>query len=373
VLKAAPDRIEPPCVYFRDWQCGGCQWQHIAYEGQLERKRESVESAMRRHRVPLAVSAIHALSDPWRYRATAGIALGRHAGFRRHGSLAIVPIRDCPIAHPLIGSLLASLNQLLEDGELPDFRGRVRLDVHLVADPVDRLQVLVRPSGDGTWPDADEIEALTSALLTLDELSGLAILQPDGSITPVLGQLFATVPIDGRPVTVAAGAFVQTNLRLFGDLISRVRVEARPLANKRIADVYGGIGILGLFLADEAREIVVVEPDGLAITAARRTAERWGLSNVQFVSGRAEKALTDATSRYDVIILDPPRSGLSGPVLEALSADPPPLILYVSCLAESLARDLRRLSEAGYRVNHLEIFDFYPQTYHVELLAVLRV
>jgi 23S rRNA (uracil-5-)-methyltransferase RumA len=373
VLKPAPDRIEPPCVYFRDWQCGGCQWQHISYEGQLERKRESVQTAMRRHRLPLAVTAIHAPSDPWRYRSTAGIALGRHAGFRRHGSLAIVPIRDCPISHPLIGSLMASLNQLLEDDKLPDFHGRVRLDVHVVAESDgERLRVLVRPASDATWPDADKIQALTSALLAMDEVSGLAITQSDGSIAPVWGQLFATVLIDGRPVSVAAGGFVQTNLCLLGDLVGRIREEARPLTNRRVADVYGGVGIFGLFLAEEAKEIVVIESDYLAITAGQQTAKQWGLSNVRFIHERAEVALTDAVSHYDVVILDPPRSGLTDPALEALISGRPPLILYVSCLADSLARDLRRLSEAGYDVNHLELFDFYPQTYHVELLAVLR-
>jgi len=373
VLEAAPDRIEPPCVYFREWQCGGCQWQHISYEGQLERKRESVHAAMRRHQIPLAVTAIHALSDPWRYRSTAGIALGRHAGFRRHGSLAIVPMCDCPISHPLIGRLMASLNELLEDGRLPDFHGRVRLEVHVVADPGGaRLQVLVRPSGDGTWPEADKIEALTSALLAMGEVSGLAITESDGSIAPVSGPLFATVLVDGRPVSVTAGTFFQTNLRLLGALISRLQEEARPLNNKRIADVYGGVGIFGLFLADEAEEIVIIEADDLAIAAAKHTARRWELSNVQFVHGRAEEALTNPASQYDVLILDPPRSGLTDPVLEALIAGRPPLILYVSCLAESLSRDLHRLTEAGYDADHLEMFDFYPQTYHVELLAVLR-
>ncbi len=112
VLESAPDRVEPPCEYFRDWACGGCQWQHISYEGQLARKREQVDAAMQASGLDLVVGKVHALDDPWRYRSTAGIALGRSAGFRRHGSLAIVPIRDCPISHPLIGRLMAQLNDM---------------------------------------------------------------------------------------------------------------------------------------------------------------------------------------------------------------------------------------------------------------------
>jgi 23S rRNA (uracil1939-C5)-methyltransferase len=135
--------------------------------------------------------------------------------------------------------------------------------------------------------------------------------------------------------------------------------------------VYAGVGLFGLFLAEGAREVVEIEADPRANEAARITASRWDLSNVSFVTSSAEEALASA-SRYDLVIVDPPRAGLAPAVTQALVERAPQLLLYVSCLPQSLARDLGPLTQAGYRVDHLELFDFYPQTYHVELLAVLR-
>jgi 23S rRNA (uracil1939-C5)-methyltransferase len=373
VLEPAADRVEPPCPYFRDWACGGCQWQQIAYEGQVERKRQAVDGIMRDADLALSVTAVHTLAEPWRYRSTAGIALGKRAGFRRHGSLAIVPIHDCPISHPLIGRLMAELNERLDSGEVPDFHGRVRLDVRLADMPSGQaLHVLIRPTEEEKQPPVEDLRRLASALEAREEVAGVSVLESDGSISVLSGSLFATTTVAGRPLSLAAASFFQTNVRLLPDLIERLRDEAEPLEGKRVADIYGGVGVFGLFLAGSASEVDVVESDPLAIEAGRLTAEHWGLSNVRFRPERAENAMTDM-SGYDVVILDPPRAGLDSSVTDALLEAKPPLILYVSCLAQSLARDLGPLTRSGYEVEHLELFDFYPQTYHVELLAVLRL
>jgi tRNA/tmRNA/rRNA uracil-C5-methylase (TrmA/RlmC/RlmD family) len=275
---------------------------------------------------------------------------------------------------------MAVLNVRLEAGTLPDFRGRVRLEVRVVeAADGERLQILVRPTEEGTMPGASDLRILTDVLAELDEVQAIAVWRPDGSVKPLVGELFATTNVAGRPILLSAASFFQTNLELLGRLITRLQEEVDRHAGRRsgeylprVADIYGGVGIFGLFLVERAGDVVIVESDPLAVEAGRLTAERWGLSNVRFVEAAAEEALEDAGG-YDVVILDPPRSGLSPAVAEALVESRPPLILYVSCLAQSLARDLKIFLEAGYEVEHLELFDFYPQTYHVELLAVLRL
>ena len=369
VLEPAPDRVEAPCPYFREWSCGGCQWQMIAYEGQVARKRAEVEAAMEAVGLDLIVERTHTLADPWRYRSTAGIALGKRAGFRRRASLAIVPIRDCPISHPLIGRLMAELNDRLDAGTLPDFRGRVRLDARLAEGAEgEYLQVLIRVE-EGR-PDPAALAALGETLAGLGFVG--SVLHEDGDDLKVLaGDSFGTIEVAGRQVVVTPGAFFQTNLRLLPELIERIVAEARPLGGMRVADVYGGVGLFGLFLAGEAGEVVVFETEPMAVAAGERTAALWGVENVRFIGGEAEDTFYGA-GPFDVAVVDPPRSGLSEGVLEALTGMEPPVVLYVSCLAESLARDLAVLAEAGYRVHGLELFDFYPQTYHVEMLAVLR-
>lgn len=372
ILDPSPDRVLPPCPYFRDWACGGCQWQQISYESQLERKREAIDRAWASAGLDLRVREVHALEDPWRYRSTAGVSLGKRAGFRRHGSLAIVPIHDCPISHPLIGQLMASVNDALEDELLPDFRGRLRIDVRTADGPEGEvLQLLVRPTEDGKHPDPDNLATLITMLTTLPFAGGISVLRPDGTVETVFGELFAITTIAGRPVSLAAGSFFQTNVRLVPELIARIRQEAEPLAGKRVADVYAGVGIFGLFLAEGAREVTIIESDPLAVEAARRTAALWGLDNVRFVTKRAEDAVADIASS-DVLLVDPPRSGLTDSVKESLIETRASTLLYVSCLAESLARDLCQFSNAGYAVDSIELYDFYPQTYHVEMLAVLR-
>ncbi|GAC1627376.1 MAG: 23S rRNA (uracil(1939)-C(5))-methyltransferase RlmD [Chloroflexota bacterium] len=372
IVEPAADRVEPPCEYFRDWACGGCQWQHLSYEGQIQRKRESVDLAMREAGLPFTVRGVHTLDEPWRYRSTAGISLGKRAGFRRHGSLAIVPIRDCAIAHPLIGRLMAALNERLDNGAVPDFRGRLRLDVRVAELPEGpRLQVLVRSTEPGKMPEKPAVDTLLAVLTSLPEIGGMAVLELDQSIRIVREPLFAPTTVAGRMVMLSAASFFQTNLDLLGDLIARVRAEAGPLDNRRVADVYGGVGVFGLFLAESAGEVLIVESDALAVEAGRLTADTWGLTNVHFVAQDADTALTDS-SAFDVVIVDPPRTGLSAGILTFLANTRPSTIIYISCLAQSLAHDLADLGASGYRLDALDLFDFYPQTYHVELLAVLR-
>ena len=201
-------------------------------------------------------------------------------------------------------------------------------------------------------------------------IASVSIISPEGELVVLSGDPFGRTTVAGRAVYLHAGSFFQTNVELLPQLIGRLQTEAEP-EGKRIADVYGGVGVFGLFLAEGASNVLVVESDPLAEEACRRTAAEWGLDNVHFRAEEAEVALRDE-SGFDVVVVDPPRTGLSEAVIEALIELQPETILYISCLAQSLARDLRVLTAEGYSIDHLEVFDFYPQTYHVEILTVLR-
>jgi tRNA A58 N-methylase Trm61 len=272
----------------------------------------------------------------------------------------------------LIGELMAALNQALAAGSLPDFRGRVRVEVRVAgrSDQDARLHVLIRPDREQRAP-ADELGRLSGVLQGLDLVSSVSLAGIGGAIEVIAGDPLAPTTTAGRPVWLAAASFFQTNQRLLPDLIARIREEAKPRPGVRIADAYAGVGIFGLFLAAEAAHVTIVEPDPIAVRAGRRTAEEWGLNNIRFLQASAGDALS--AESCDVAVVDPPRAGLDPDALTALAESRPPLVLYVSCLAESLARDLKALGEAGYEAEKLELFDFYPQTYHVELLAVLRL
>jgi 23S rRNA (uracil1939-C5)-methyltransferase len=189
---------------------------------------------------------------------------------------------------------------------------------------------------------------------------------------PVHGPLASPVVVAGRPYQLPAGSFFQTNLELVPRLLERVEELARPYRGGTIADLYCGVGLFALWLAQAhaGGSIVGVEVDPLAIEAAEATARDWGLANARFIARPAERAVGELPD-LDAVIVDPPRSGLEEKLLRALIERGPRGFIYVSCEPATLARDLAILAEGGYTVHSVECFDFFPQTYHVESLAYL--
>ena len=155
-------------------------------------------------------------------------------------------------------------------------------------------------------------------------------------------------------------------------LLDAVCDSAEPSQQHTIVDVYGGIGLFGLLLAPNVRMVVEIEIDPVGVEAAQRSAGMQSLDNVEFLVGTAESILTDIP-RADTVVVDPPRSGLTPKVIDAIGRLKPERILYVSCFARSLARDVVSFAEFGYRADRVQGFDFYPQTYHVELFTALRL
>jgi 23S rRNA (uracil1939-C5)-methyltransferase len=311
------------------------------------------------------------MSDPWRYRSTASLAIGWEAGFRPRARRGILEIHDCLISHPLVGRFADCVNEHLRAGRLPNYHGRVWLDCTVVGAPArPRLQVLIQGIEGLTLETHPELRDVAVALSKIEDVGSVAYRHRSGEAVALIGDLMDTVEIAGRPMYLPAGSFLQANLEMLPLVLERMRRVLAGHGYRRAADVYGGIGTFGLPLAWEVQHMTLVELDPLAVEAARWTAELWDVSNVEFVSRHAESAIAELPE-LDVAIVDPPRSGLGDVVTSVLASARVPLVLYVSCSPPSLARDLARLSSA-YRVETLDLFDFYPQTYHVEALVVLR-
>lgn len=370
-LDPSADRVMPPCPYFVTG-CGGCQWQHMRYEAQLQAKRSLVERELRCRGVDAQVDAIHAMEDPWRYRHTAAIAIGWEAGFRPRRRRGIVEIHDCVISHPLVGQLADALNTLLRGGGLPNYHGKVWLDCTVVGSPdAPELQVVIQGIEGLTLETHPELTEVARAVGVVEGVGSVAYRHRSGEPRPLVGELMSPIEVAGRSMYLPAGSFFQTNLEMLAVLLGRMGKLLDGRTTAEAADIYGGVGTFGLFLADRVERMTLVELDPLAVAAARRTAEAWGLNNLSYVSRHAERALPELPA-LDLAIVDPPRSGLGEVVVRAVVDSAVPLLLYVSCSPSSLAVDLAALVESGYRVRSLELFDFYPQTYHVESLAVLE-
>lgn len=368
VLHPAPERTTPRCPVID--RCGGCEWQHLTQEGQLKHKAAIVRRLLAGQRLPTRIDETVPMPGPWGYRVRAQIALGAQAGFRERRAKRIVRLTTCPVAHPVISRLLEQLNRLLKLGELPVYGGRLLLHAQVVGSEADRGLQLLLEGVDGLTLEAELVRDTAAALASQRGVTHVAFRDSLGETQTLHGDLFAPVQVGAWTYLLPAGSFFQSNLVLLPRLLDRVRTLADLTGNETVADIYGGIGLFGLALSDAARHITVIEIDPLATEAGRRTAAQWGRENVRFVAAPAEVAVFDLPA-LDRVVVDPPRTGLDRRVVDVLIEREPASIVYVSCNPATFARDAAAFVRAGYMLEHLSLWDFYPHTVHVEVLARL--
>lgn len=314
VRRPSPLRVQPRCPHFGI--CGGCQYQHLAYEEQLRVKHKQVGDLLERlGGFPRSVVApVKPCPAPYGYRNRIMIRSQWNKpeqrlaiGFLRHDCGLVVDLEECAIAEP-------SLNEQIR---------------HVRAHPPPKggLKVVLR-------------------------------IQPDGWELP-------------------RDSFFQNNFHLLPELVATVRERLQSAGTRYLVDVYCGVGFFALELADLVTAFAGVELDRLAIQAARRNAAARGVTNGEFLAGHAEELLPDLLARFPAaassLILDPPRRGCVPASLAALRAAGPQQILYVSCHPATLARDLKTLcAEGRYQLEQVIPLDMFPQTQHVECVADLR-
>lgn len=368
VLDPSPERVTPRCKVTD--VCGGCEWQHLSQAGQLVNKAAIVRRLLAAQRLPTRIDAIHPMPDPWAYRIRAQIALGPEAGFRMRRSKQIVGLRACPVAHPAIARLLEETNRLIRLREIPDYRGRALLHVQVAGSPREPRLLLLLEGVDGlrVAPDAATRE-MAGRLMALRDVESVSVQDGDGLIHVLAGPEHAFVRVRGKDLALPAGSFFQSNWSLLPALLDRALELADPKPGEVAADIYGGVGLFGLFMADAGAEVTLIEIDPRAVEAATVTAARWGLKKITYIAAPAEEAVAILPS-LDLAIVDPPRTGLDETTIAALIERDIPRIVYVSCSPISYARDAAHLVRSGYRIQTYELFDFYPQTVHVEGLAL---
>jgi len=320
VLRASPDRVQPPCVWARPGGCGGCDFQHVDPAAQRELKADVLAEQLRRmagmdRRVE--VEALPGRALGWRTRMRLAVAADGTPGLRPHRGHDVIPIDGCPLAC---------------DGLLD--------------------QVLT-----STWPPGHDIEVVRDADGTT---------RVDGDTRQVVG---------GRGWRVEAGTFWQVHPELPEALSAALREWVPPTPGGVAWDLYGGAGVLAATLAGAvgARgSVTVVESDKRSVAAGR--AALGDLRQVRWVTGRVEQVLADPTrlpGPPDVVVADPPRKGLGKAVVQALVAAGAARVVYVACDPAALARDLASFTARGYEVAGLRAFDAFPMTHHMECIALL--
>lgn len=351
LVTPAAERVAPACPHYDGDRCGGCQLQHLAYDAQLDAKRAIVTEALRRigkiETPPLEI--VEALEE-WRYRAKItlaaardGSAVGLHP-YDRPG--AVFPLVDCHITDARLMALWRALRE--RAALLPPRLTTLVLRL----DREGRRHVIAESPGE-PWLAAAE---LRRAL-------------PDGGDVVCWWR-----PVDGAARVVAgpetgfpATAFEQVNPEMGRIARGWAVAQAGEVTGRVAWDLYGGVGDTAVLLAAGGAEVVSVDADERAVDWARRRPDAGG---VRFVAARAEDVV-GGLPEPALVMLNPPRAGLHWDVTLRLTARPVPRVIYLSCDAATLARDLRRLGPA-YRVAAVRAFDLFPQTAHVETVAVLE-
>lgn len=390
VLTPSCDRIRPACIVAD--KCGGCQWQVVSYERQLEAKRNQVVQALERiggfEQPP--VEPMLANGDALHYRNKATYPLSRNsegqvqAGYYRKGSHRLVNLNQCPVQDERLNPLLAQVKQDIQQRGWSIYneerhQGRLRhLSLRIGRRTGEILLTLVTTD----WRLDGIEEQATLWLEQYPDLVGVALnLNCDrtnrifGTETrcivgePALTEVFAGLQFKIQPTT-----FFQIYTEQAEALLDVVMQELNPQGEDILLDAYCGIGTLTLPLAQRVQHAIGIEVHAESVVQARQNAQLNQIQNVEFQAGKVEACLSSLAMQPNLVLLDPPRKGCAAAVLDQLRQLEPAKIAYVSCNPATLARDLKHLCADGkYQLIRVQPADFFPQTAHVECAAFLEL
>jgi 23S rRNA (uracil1939-C5)-methyltransferase len=379
LVSPSPLRTSPQCPVFGS--CGGCNWQHISYEEQLRAKEEIfAEVLWRSARVEREkIEHIIPSPDPYGYRSRVQLKIrsigGRvHMGFYRPGTHFVVDIPDkCTIANAKINALLEGLRRIVSSCPEPDKipqidvavgeDNRAELVVHYIGDRVDEIVHQLSISG-GSLAD-------TGIFLQRGRKSTLAAIDK-GNSTPLIYSLTGSGTSAIR-MEFCHGGFSQVNYRQNRVIAETVLKWAQLTGNEKVLDLYCGNGNFTIPLSGKSASILGIEEYPPSIESSRRNSEANGAVNALYECSEVVQGienLIDKGEKFDLVLLDPPRSGAK----EAVQLIPellPKRIIYVSCDPATLARDLSSLKKKGYSVLVSQPVDMFPQTYHIESITLL--
>jgi 23S rRNA (uracil1939-C5)-methyltransferase len=350
VVQASPLRIEPRCPDYE--ACGGCHYQHMAYSTQLEMKREIVRDQLERlgGLAGVEVEPTVPSDEEWSYRNHIQLHVGLDGklGYQQPGSHVVVPLAKCSMAEPALDHIWPQL-------EVDPDSGLERVGLRL---GVEEDILLVLEGSDEAAPDFSVEDLPISAVY----------LGPAGEIL-LAGSNYIEMDIMERRFKVSSRSFFQVNSGVAAKMVAHILELASLQGSETVLELYSGVGLFSAFLAPRAARLVAVESSPWSTEDFVINLDEF--ENVELYEAPVEQALPEIDLHPDLVLTDPPRAGMGPKVIEALLAKQPGRIIYISCDPATLARDLKRLGEGGYRVEKVTPFDMFPQTYHVETVVVL--
>ncbi len=351
IHQASSERVQVPCPYAAS--CGGCDLLHQSYEGQKKFKMKKIEEIMHKY-AHLSKELLRPIlaSPPFHYRNKATLhRQGNHVGFYKDKSHEVCPIANCLLVDDKINRVMQKLSEWMEKN--PGF---------------DEAMIRISPKYNETMialhGTQDQEQVLAFWRDQVDSLfyNGTCLFG-----TPVLHY-----DLLGKTFSVAPASFFQVNLFMTEVLYQVVIDMVKSVHAKKILDLYCGTGTISLLLSSYVDEVLGIEVVLDAVVDARRNQEENHIQNVQFICGKVEDHLDQITKTVDTVVVDPPRSGLDPSTIQSILQMQPKAIVYVSCDPMTLARDLSLLQKI-YEVKELQPVDMFPNTHHVECVALLKL
>jgi 23S rRNA (uracil1939-C5)-methyltransferase len=380
VIEPSPERIDPLCPHFGI--CGGCDYQHISYEAQFRYKSDILRETLRRTgKIDWTGGIKTHAADPWKYRnraqwkvraATTTSESGRvgrsapmEIGYFRAHSASLCAVHDCPILSPVLLKVLLALREALAAGQLPPELREIEAFTNEglgAAKPGVLLTLTVSDFPSHAAKHAAELQGV------LPEAESVLFHDPRRDRMELFGPGFLECRTAAHSYRVGHFSFFQVN-RFLAEELAREVTESES-GGELALDLFAGVGLFALPIADKFAKVIAVESNPAAARDLQINTR--SKDAVEVRTADVEEFLGKFNRRPDLIVVDPPRAGLTPQIVRRLTDLAPAGINYVSCEPPTLARDLRGLLEAGYAISSVDLFDLFPQTFHMEAVVRLR-
>jgi len=415
VHKKSKDEIQPLCKHFHE--CGGCTWQNLSYDKQIDYKEEIVRETLEhltpvdnevRSQLPGRVLRIIPSPQIFHYRNKLELSFGfEHMrseqrngkriyldenpsiGFHQPGQWStILPVTECHLYDEQLGSLIADVHRFMEDTKLPVYNPKTHKGMLRSLLLRRGIQTGEHMIGFVVKARKKELEPLFQHFMRFGGRSGLKSLlvienmgQNDKPESPRVHSLVDGTTISERlfdlNFEISPFSFFQTNTLATEKLYQAVAEGADLTQRDTVLDAYCGMGTIGQYLSRFCEKVVGIESHPTAVEDALRSAGKNRIGNISFYKGRTEQVLMQQLKpggkyKFSVIVVDPPRAGLHPQAREAVVAHAPEKIVYVSCNTATFARDLGEFLKAGYELRTVQPVDMFPHTSHIETVSVLQ-
>ncbi|MDF2903356.1 MAG: hypothetical protein K0S25_994 [Bacillus sp. (in: firmicutes)] len=387
VIEKSQYRVDAPCPIYKE--CGGCQLQHLSYEGQMVAKEKQVREVLTRigKLENVKVHPVLGMEEPWRYRNKAQVPIGDQeggliGGFYQQRTHQIIDMKTCLIQQEKNDEVVQIVKEVCnrfgvrayDEAKHKGTLRHIMVRYGLVTKEV--MVVLVARTSDLPNKNkivmeiVEKVAGLKSVILNVNAKKTNVIMGDESEV--LWGEEVIYDYIGEIKFAISSRSFYQVNPDQTKVLYGKALEYADLRGEETVIDAYCGIGTISLFLAQKARKVYGVEIVPEAIEDAKRNAELNGIVNAEFAVGEAETVIPrwyESGVQADVLVVDPPRKGCDEALLRTIIEMKPKKVVYVSCNPATLARDLRFLEDGGYKTVEVQPVDMFPQTMHCEAVA----